>query len=146
MINISVIDNAARIQKAESLKAACEKTSLLTILFPSSDVSGSSTELTKRKRKVHSHILLRFDLRYILCLSLSGFVSVVQQGPRDRGYALGSDHCGVQSSRHVRQQSFLQVLHQTSESSGLSVASHFYLYLFFHDYMCKCFRRRWHVC
>ena len=47
------IDDAARIQKAESLKAACEKTSLLSILFPSSEVSESSTELTKRKRKVH---------------------------------------------------------------------------------------------
>ena len=62
MINISVIDDAARIQKAESLMAACEKTSLLTILFPSSEVSELSTELTKRKRKVHSHILLRLDL------------------------------------------------------------------------------------
>ena len=50
---VIAIDNAARIQKAESLKAACEKTSLLSILFPSSEVSESSTELTKRKRKVH---------------------------------------------------------------------------------------------
>ena len=50
---VHAIDNAARIQKAESLKAACEKTSLLSILFPSSEVSESSTELTKRKRKVH---------------------------------------------------------------------------------------------
>ena len=51
---VLAIDNAAtRIQKAESLKSACEKTSLLSILFPSSEVSESSTELTKRKRKVH---------------------------------------------------------------------------------------------
>ena len=55
MIITSAIDNAARIAKAESLKSACEKTSILSVLFPSEGFE--TTELSKRKRKVHRHIL-----------------------------------------------------------------------------------------
>ena len=61
MIITSAIDNAARIAKAESLKSACEKTSILSVLFPSEGLE--STELSKRKRKVHRHILHILDLR-----------------------------------------------------------------------------------
>ena len=60
MIITSAIDNAARMAKAESLKSACEKTSILSVLFPSEGFE--TTELSKRKRKVHRHILHRWDL------------------------------------------------------------------------------------
>ena len=49
MIITSAIDNAARIAKAESLKSACEKTSILSVLFPSEGLE--STELSKRKER-----------------------------------------------------------------------------------------------
>ena len=94
MIITSAIDNAARMAKAESLKSACEKTSILSVLFPSEGLE--TTELSKRKRKVHRHILHRWDLCNYenLCQDLTSWTK--------------KDH--LQPSRHVRPQQLLQDL------------------------------------